>query len=289
MVTLNPDRYSTTGVSLRKTVIVVHDAESGDGAAIQLLAALQSPGDRLIEGSNPPRKYGSGYSAVTDGNGGYVEVADAHMGPFAAPPLNKTGWHVCMPGVAAQTRDQWLDDLSRNHIRGVARFIVDKSTGIDNLPMVRIDFHGLLAGDRGYCGHADVSQAWHQTDHTDPGPSFPWDVLADDIAALVHAAPAPPAPTPDPEDDMTMILYRDRRYNNVFRVGDSAITIGEKVLLHDRPQTGEKLDFIEDVHDQSLIAYMRSSHLTMAQMVPSNETAPDGAQYPAFPVPADLA
>lgn len=43
------------------------------------------------------------------------------------------------------------------------------------VPMARIGVGQLLAGAHGICGHIDVSQAWHQTDHTDPGPDFPWD------------------------------------------------------------------------------------------------------------------
>jgi len=33
----------------------------------------------------------------------------------------------------------------------------------------------LKAGKRGVCGHVDVTDAWHQSDHDDPGPWFPWD------------------------------------------------------------------------------------------------------------------
>lgn len=33
----------------------------------------------------------------------------------------------------------------------------------------------LKAGRRGICGHVDVTDAWHQSDHDDPGPWFPWD------------------------------------------------------------------------------------------------------------------
>jgi hypothetical protein len=42
------------------------------------------------------------------------------------------------------------------------------------IPITKISVAQLLAGGHGICGHVDVSQAWHQTDHTDPGASFPW-------------------------------------------------------------------------------------------------------------------
>lgn len=195
---LHPDRYSTSNVALTKHGVVVHDSESGDGTHDVLLRLLQSPGDRLILGSSPPRWYGAGYHAISNGVGGWTAVADATAGPFAAPPRNKDFWHVCMPGRAAQTREEWLDPISRNHILGVAKFIVSVHRH-DGIPLYRLSSSQLLAGDRGYCGHAEVSNAWGQTDHTDPGRTFPWDVLAGYIDSL--AAPLPPPPPASEEDD----------------------------------------------------------------------------------------
>lgn len=203
---LHKDRYSTTGVPTRKLGVVVHDSESGDGSAAVLIELLKRPGDRPLPGTNPVRYYGSGYAAVTDGNGGYIEIADATAGPYHAPPLNKNWWSICMPGRASQTTEEWLDQLSYNHIRGVAKFIVDKSK-IDGFPLEKLNSHGLLAGDRGYCGHADVSNAWGQTDHTDPGRNFPWHVLAAEIAKLTAPLPPPPPPDiPDMEDHVHVIV-----------------------------------------------------------------------------------
>lgn len=276
---VHPDRFSTTGVVLDKTVIVVHDAESGDGACQTLIDVMVKPGDRPVDPKVPDgRKYGSSYHAVTDGNGGYVMVQGADHGPYAAPPLNKTAWHVCMPGMAAQTPEQWLDPLSRNHIRGVAKFIFDHP--LRGIVLVeKLDSHDLLAGDTGYCGHFDVSNAWGQTDHTDPGGNFPWPLLAADLAALL------PQPAPPPmEDDMNLILYRDRRFNNVFRVGDQAITVSQEIVDADGGKT------VLGQHDESLIGYMYSSHLKAAQLVDNNGTPELTAAAAAFraALPADL-
>jgi hypothetical protein len=44
------------------------------------------------------------------------------------------------------------------------------------LPLVKLTPADLLAGKHGICGHVDVSQAWHQSDHSDPNnTTFPWD------------------------------------------------------------------------------------------------------------------
>jgi len=189
------DRYSTTGVSLRKAGVVIHDSETGDGSALNLIAAMQRPGDRLIAGSNPPRYYGSGYHAITlNVDDDFEQLLGADAGPYHAPPLNKTWWSICIPGRANQTRDEWLDEESYAGIRAVARFIVEKSK-VDGFPLEFVDAAGLKAGRGGYTSHAQVSNAWHQTDHTDPGSNFPWDVLAHEIGLLtapVIVIPHPP-------------------------------------------------------------------------------------------------
>ena len=53
-----------------------------------------------------------------------------------------------------------------------------------SVPITRISVADLLAGRHGLCGHVDVSQAWHQTDHSDPGLSFPWATFIDYILAI---------------------------------------------------------------------------------------------------------
>jgi hypothetical protein len=90
--------------------------------------------------------------------------------------------------------------------------------------------------------------------------------------------PNPQPPTTVEDDDMAFLLYRDKRFNNVFRVGDAAITIPEALLKADGGTV------VEDVHDQTLIACMRSSKLTMAEMVPNG----DIAMFPPFNPPDDL-
>lgn len=200
-MSLHRDRYSTTGVQTRKRGAVLHTSESGDGSASSLVRMLSRPGDRPL--GNTGRRYGSGYHAVTDGAGGYVSIADAQAGPYHAPPVNKTMWAICLPGRAAQTRTEWLDALSLNHIRGAAKFLVEKSQ-IDGFPLVRLTVSELLAGDRGYCDHGDIANAWGQTSHWDVGPGFPWDVLAAEIDALI---PKPPPTQPDPIPDLEVPLH----------------------------------------------------------------------------------
>lgn len=196
MIVVHKDRYSTTGVSLKKRGVVVHTSESPDGSILGLLAAMERPGDHAVAGTNPVRYWGSSYHALAQSlNSTYIEVQPASHGPYSAPPLNKDWWHICIPGYAAQTRAEWLEPVSRAQIRGVAKYIVDKSRS-DGFPALRVTASQLALNGTGYCGHVDVSNAFHQTDHTDPGVNFPWDVLAADIKVLLGAAPVPPAIDP---------------------------------------------------------------------------------------------
>lgn len=68
------------------------------------------------------------------------------------------------------------------------------------IPIVKLSVADLQAGKHGVCGHADVSKAFHQSTHTDPGSYFPWDqfmVWVKEEAALIAGVTAPPTITPE--------------------------------------------------------------------------------------------
>src|SRR4029079_716907 len=107
-----------------------------------------------------------------------------------APGANSNGLGIEHAGYASQRRDQWLDPystaclhLSAELVRGLcAKYAI---------PTVFLDASALLARLRGVTTHAEVSKAWHKTDHTDPGLNFPMDLY---LAMVRDAAPHPPAP-----------------------------------------------------------------------------------------------
>lgn len=213
---LHTDRGYPTNTLIKKGV-VIHDAESPDGATASLVSLLGRPG------TNPSTRggfWGAGYHAVTDGKGGYIQVAPASFGPYAAPPCNPDWWHICMPGYAKQTRDEWLDELSLGHIKGVARFLFEKwNEDGRNWPMKFVPATELAKGAKGYTTHYQVSLAWRQTDHTDPGPNFPWNVLEGEVLRLISNTPV--------EDDHMYLAYLSG--NRVAVVGSSVrpVSTGE--------------------------------------------------------------
>lgn len=87
---------------------------------------------------------------------------------------NRIGLHLSHEGYARFTRAEWLAkgaSLERAAQRIAAWH---KAYGI---PLVRISAADLKAGKRGIAGHADVSTAWRETNHTDPGGGYPYDVV----------------------------------------------------------------------------------------------------------------
>lgn len=98
-------------------------------------------------------------------------VPEDVVGWHAPPNTHSIGIELCDPQKGSD--DRWAD---ANHTAmldlaaGLVRQIADRW----KVPLVRIDAADLRIGKKGICGHADVAQAWHQTDHVDPGRAFPW-------------------------------------------------------------------------------------------------------------------
>jgi hypothetical protein len=184
------NRYNPGGGTVPKIAVVVHTSEGweGVGRVQQLLDALVSVGTT----PHGVHFIGAAYNAVAT-PGGFEEVLPDTDAPFSAPPWNPCAAHICITGKAAQTRDEWLDDVSRPLIRGVAEYIwamhLKHGIPLHRLTVDEMKKAGVHPSEPiGYCGHVDVAHAYGQTTHTDPGPNFPWDVLAADIDALAVAA-----------------------------------------------------------------------------------------------------
>lgn len=142
---------------------------------------------------------GAGGSAhyVVDIAGEEHCVPDGHIAWHAPPNQHSIGIEVCSEGgdySQSYTREQWLSpDVWPAVIRAAAR--TRELCGRFGIPMQRINSTDLLDSARGICGHVDVSQAWHQSDHSDPGPGFPWPEF---LAAVNGSASAPTTSKDDP-------------------------------------------------------------------------------------------
>lgn len=79
-------------------------------------------------------------------------------------------------GFARQTRAEWLDPF------GIAMFnqaapIIRSDAARFGIPLQRRTIEELRARVPGVTSHNDLRLAFGVTDHTDPGPNFPWDVF----------------------------------------------------------------------------------------------------------------
>lgn len=98
---------------------------------------------------------------------------------------NRLGVHFELCGTV-QSRAQWLDTASYGTLEQAAGWIAVVCQKY-NLPARRLSVAETRAawdtpnsaGPRGIVGHVDITQAYGQGDHTDPGAAFPWDVLLD--------------------------------------------------------------------------------------------------------------
>jgi hypothetical protein len=150
-------------------------------------------------------------SRSSGGSAQYVEgvdredhcVADAAIAWHAPPNQHSIGIEITADGGNASafsptshayTRAQWLSPEVWPAVARAASRTRELCLRL-KVPIVLLSAADLVAGKHGICGHDDVSAAWHQTNHSDPGPNFPWA----EFMALVMGATLP-----SPEVDMPL-------------------------------------------------------------------------------------
>jgi N-acetylmuramoyl-L-alanine amidase len=90
------------------------------------------------------------------------------------------GLELC--GFARQTPAEWLDALSLPMLNLAARHVAERCRALSIAP-VFVDRAGLRQGLRGITTHAEVSLAWQESTHTDPGRGFPLRAFIDAVRA----------------------------------------------------------------------------------------------------------
>lgn len=90
---------------------------------------------------------------------------------------NTVGLHISIVGRAAWSRDQWLSEEREHGTLSRVAWQIARWCKAHNLPVSYVPGLALRRGDRGISTHDAARIAWGVTDHTDPGPNFPMDVL----------------------------------------------------------------------------------------------------------------
>lgn len=105
-------------------------------------------------------------------------VYDSWLAFHAPPNAHSIGVELC--DMQRGSARRWTGPMHRMMLRRAARMVAKLCLAYE-VPPHKIDSTGLLKGRRGVCGHVDVSKAWHQTSHTDPGEGFPWVTFMDKV------------------------------------------------------------------------------------------------------------
>lgn len=93
---------------------------------------------------------------------------------FAAPGANADGVHVELAGFARQTEPEWLDAFGVLMLERAAVATADYCIKY-GIPVKRLTNAELAdKANRGIVSHAQVSEVFKKSDHTDPGTGFPW-------------------------------------------------------------------------------------------------------------------
>lgn len=109
-------------------------------------------------------------------------LTERTVGWHAPPNTGSIGIELCDPQTGPGTR--W-SDADHDRMLRLAAKLVREIAGRWKVPLMKVSAAGLRNGHLGICGHADVSAAWHLTDHTDPGTAFPWTTFM----GYVHGGP----------------------------------------------------------------------------------------------------
>jgi N-acetylmuramoyl-L-alanine amidase CwlA len=121
-------------------------------------------------------------------------VYDNVIAWHAPPNEYSLGIEICDPQTGSKAR--WEDAAHTAALQRAAHLTAALCAAYD-VPMVRIEAPALLRGEHGVCGHVDVSNAWHQSDHTDPGPDFPWQTFMGMVDTASGSTPPTPKPVPN--------------------------------------------------------------------------------------------
>jgi hypothetical protein len=199
---LGPAAHTSAGRNKPITRIVIHSTVS----------ACKPGGAQAIARYFRGQSAGGSAHYVVDPAGSVQVVWDDVIAWHAPPNAHSLGVELCdTPGTDSAHKasvKRWDDKNHTAMLDHAAELVAGLCLAYD-VPIRKIGPGQLKAGQHGICGHVDVSEAWHQSTHWDPG-NFPWprfiamvkakaDAMKSNAAPKPEAKPKPkPAPTPAP-------------------------------------------------------------------------------------------
>lgn len=125
-------------------------------------------------------------------------VGDSTVAYHAPPNTNSIGVELSDMQAGAITRWQ---DANHKAMLALAAPLVARLCLAYDVPITRLSVADLKAKKHGICGHVDVSNAFHETTHTDPGNGFPWDAFMKQVKEAAMEIQSGRKPTPKPAAD----------------------------------------------------------------------------------------
>lgn len=156
---LGPAAHTSPGSNKPINRIVIHSTVSPcrEGQAVNTAAYFRSQA-----------AIGSAHYVVDPGTVVQV-VYDSVIAWHAPPNPHSLGVELCdMPGMGLAARLRWSDAEHRRTLRRAVRLVAQLCLAYD-VPVEFLDPEALKAGKRGITTHANVSAAFHESTHWDPG------------------------------------------------------------------------------------------------------------------------
>jgi len=152
-----------------------------------------------------PSAGGAAHYVVDPGE--VIQCVKTNRIAYHAPPnARSVGVELCDPQTGPDSR--WSDANHTAMLQHAAQLVHELALE-GNVPLLYVSSKSLRLGGRGITEHNDVSRAWGQSSHTDPGSGFPMPRFV----AMVRALAAPPGhaqpavrPAPPVAQEVRMIV-----------------------------------------------------------------------------------
>lgn len=159
----------------RVRVIVIHDMEWKVGTA----TAEDCAHDFAVR---KPDNKASAHICVDPDS--IVQCVHDRDVAYAAPGVNSDGIQIELAGFKRFTLADWMLPENLKVLLKGADAVAQYCLKYD-IPPMHISDTALRAGAKGIIGHDQASRVYKGSDHSDPGPSFPWTFFIASVATFV--------------------------------------------------------------------------------------------------------